>query len=183
MRQNADSPPQAAIEETQIIKQSARAKIYEQMPIPDSNGAARKKKNRGGGFGNGNQRPEVVIRKCNRLDNSTPPSFADARLQATIPSQRFHPRRRRSLAESPVQSLTRPSVEQWKGFEEEMPGQQGAELRAAVIRRFMEDGPEYDESPLRPHEMDPVLEFELARATEEGYARYNNHHGSPVPER
>lgn len=183
MRQNAASPPQAEIEETPIIQQSARAKIYEQMPVPENMAPTRKRRTRGGGLVNSNQRPEVVIRECNGQNSSTPSLVADARHQAVIPPQRSNPPRRRTLVECPVQSLTRPSVGQWKEFEEEIPAQQGAERRAADPRRFMEDGPEYDESPLRPRKRDPVSEFELARTNEEGYGRYNHHHGSPAPER
>lgn len=182
MRQNAASLQQAVIEETPIIQQSARAKIYEQMPVPENMGPTRKKRTRGGGFGNSNQRPEVVIREFNGQNSSTPPLVADAGHQAVIPPQRSNPPRCHLLAECPVQSLTRPSLGQWKEFEEEISAQQGAEQRAAGPRQFMEDGPEYDESPLRPREMDPVSEFELARTTEEGYGRYNHHHGSPAPE-
>ncbi|KAJ5986132.1 hypothetical protein N7451_010497 [Penicillium sp. IBT 35674x] len=182
MRQTAASAPQAEIEETPIIQQSARAKIYEQMPVPENKGPTRKKRTRGGGFVNSNQRPEVVIRECNGQNSSTPSLTADARHQAVIPPQHSN-LRRRPLAECPVQSLTRPSVGQWKEFEEEIPAQQGAERRAADPRHFLQDGPEYDESPLRPRERDLVSEFELARTNEEDYGRYNHHHGSPAPER
>ncbi|KAJ5552197.1 hypothetical protein N7494_001575 [Penicillium frequentans] len=183
MRQNAASPLQVEIEETPIIQQSARAKIYEQMPVPENMGPTRKKRSRGGGFVNNNQRPEVVIRECNGQSSSTPSLVADARHQAVIPPQRSNPPRRRTLAECPVQSLTRPSVGQWKELEEDMPAQQGAERRGANSRHFMEDGPEYDESPLRPRQRDSVSKFEIARTNEEAYGRYNHHHGSPAPER
>ncbi|KAJ6092763.1 hypothetical protein N7486_008052 [Penicillium sp. IBT 16267x] len=180
MQQIAAQSPRAEIEKPRIIQQSARAKIYEQMPVPANEAPMRRKKGRAG-FMNGNQRPEVVIRECNGQNSSIQGFVADARHKAMIPPQPSNSPRL-PLTENTVQSLPRRPVGQWKEFEEDMPAPRGSERRAADPRRFMEDDPEYDDSPLRSPEMDPVLEFDLARAHVKGYARYNPH-GPPASER
>ncbi|KAJ5661268.1 uncharacterized protein N7484_000640 [Penicillium longicatenatum] len=55
-----------------------------------------------------------------------------------------------------------------------------AERRAANPLHLVNEGNK--ESPVRPSEIDPGLEFELDRVMAEGYGRYNRNHGFPSPE-